>query len=81
AVSVSQAVIKPMLKQQQGTVIFLGAPSNNSTHYDVLSQSIVCEYSSVITVIGKRVSAQRNTRDILHGGKMGWAKPALYFIC
>ncbi|RSR57059.1 oxidoreductase, partial [Acinetobacter baumannii] len=33
AVSVSQAVIKPMLKQQQGTVIFLGAPSNNSTHY------------------------------------------------
>lgn len=40
AVSVSQAVIKPMLKQQQGTVIFLGAPSNNSTHYDVLSQSM-----------------------------------------
>lgn len=40
AVSVSQAVIKPMLKQQRGTVIFLGAPSNNSTHYDVLSQSM-----------------------------------------
>ena len=40
AVSVSQAVIKPMLKQQRGTVIFLGAPSNNSAHYDVLSQSM-----------------------------------------
>lgn len=40
AVSVSQAVIKPMLKQKRGTVIFLGAPSNNSTHYDVLSQSM-----------------------------------------
>lgn len=37
AVSVAQAVIKPMLKQQRGTVIFLGAPSNHSTHYDVLS--------------------------------------------
>ncbi|WP_252059248.1 SDR family NAD(P)-dependent oxidoreductase [Acinetobacter sp. AHP123] len=40
AVSVAQAVIKPMLKQQRGTVIFLGAPFNNSTHYDVLSQSM-----------------------------------------
>ncbi|WP_373882876.1 SDR family NAD(P)-dependent oxidoreductase [Acinetobacter pittii] len=40
AVSVAQAVIKPMLKQQRGTVIFLGAPSNHSTHYDVLSQSM-----------------------------------------
>jgi len=40
AVSVSQAVIKPMLKQKRGTVIFLGAPSSNSTHYDVLSQSM-----------------------------------------
>ncbi|WP_336170312.1 SDR family NAD(P)-dependent oxidoreductase [Acinetobacter sp. 161(2023)] len=40
AVSVAQAVIKPMLKQQQGTVIFLGALFNNSTHYDVLSQSM-----------------------------------------
>ena len=40
AVSVSQAVIKPMLKQQRGTVIFLGTPSNNSAHYDVLSQSM-----------------------------------------
>ncbi|NDW99171.1 SDR family NAD(P)-dependent oxidoreductase [Acinetobacter baumannii] len=40
AVSVSQAVIKIMLKQQRGTVIFLGVPSNNSTHYDVLSQSM-----------------------------------------
>ena len=40
AVSVAQAVIKPMLKQQRGTVIFLGAPFNNSPHYDVLSQSM-----------------------------------------
>lgn len=40
AVSVAQAVIKPMLKQQRGTVIFLGARFNNSTHYDVLSQSM-----------------------------------------
>lgn len=40
AVSVAQAVIKPMLKQQRGTVIFLGAPSNHSIHYDVLSQSM-----------------------------------------
>ena len=40
AVSVAQAVIKPMLKQQRGTLIFLGAPSNHSTHYDVLSQSM-----------------------------------------
>jgi NAD(P)-dependent dehydrogenase (short-subunit alcohol dehydrogenase family) len=40
AVSVAQAVIKPMLKQQRGTVIFLGAPSNHSTHYDALSQSM-----------------------------------------
>jgi len=40
AVSVAQAVIKPMLKQQRGTVIFLGAPFSNSTHYDVLSQSM-----------------------------------------
>ncbi|URM42274.1 SDR family NAD(P)-dependent oxidoreductase [Acinetobacter sp. AS23] len=40
AVSVAQAVIKPMLKQQRGTLIFLGAPFNNSTHYDVLSQSM-----------------------------------------
>ena len=37
---VAQAVIKPMLKQQRGTVIFLGAPFSNSTHYDVLSQSM-----------------------------------------
>ncbi|MEB3863681.1 SDR family NAD(P)-dependent oxidoreductase [Acinetobacter sp. IK31] len=40
AVSVAQAVIKPILKQQRGTVIFLGAPFSNSTHYDVLSQSM-----------------------------------------
>ncbi|ENW10947.1 MULTISPECIES: SDR family NAD(P)-dependent oxidoreductase [Acinetobacter] len=40
AVSVAQAVIKPMLKQQRGTVIFLGAPSNHSIHYDVISQSM-----------------------------------------
>lgn len=40
AVSVAQAVIKPMLKEQRGTLIFLGAPFNNSTHYDVLSQSM-----------------------------------------
>ncbi|KYQ80116.1 oxidoreductase [Acinetobacter lactucae] len=40
AVSVAQAVIKPMLKQQRGTVIFLGASSNHSTQYDVLSQSM-----------------------------------------
>ncbi|MFA2944015.1 SDR family NAD(P)-dependent oxidoreductase [Acinetobacter pittii] len=40
AVSIAQAVIKPMLKQQRGTLIFLGAPSNHSTHYDVLSQSM-----------------------------------------
>jgi len=40
AVSVAQAVIKPMLKQQRGTVIFLGAPVSNSNHYDVLSQSM-----------------------------------------
>lgn len=40
AVSVAQAVIKPMLKQQRGTIIFLGAPSSQSAHYDVLSQSM-----------------------------------------
>lgn len=40
AVSVAQAVIKPMLKQQRGTLIFLGAPSSQSAHYDVLSQSM-----------------------------------------
>lgn len=40
AVSVAQAVIKPMLKQQRGTFIFLGAPSSQSAHYDVLSQSM-----------------------------------------
>lgn len=40
AVSVAQAVIKPMLKQQRGTVIFLGAPSNHSIYYDALSQSM-----------------------------------------
>ena len=40
AVSVAQAVIKPMLKQQQGTLIFLGAPSSQSTQYDVLGQSM-----------------------------------------
>ncbi|WP_336940303.1 SDR family NAD(P)-dependent oxidoreductase [Acinetobacter pittii] len=40
AVSIAQAVIKLMLKQQRGTLIFLGAPSNHSTHYDVLSQSM-----------------------------------------
>lgn len=40
AVSVAQAVIKPMLKEQWGTIIFLGAPFDNSTHYDVLSQSM-----------------------------------------
>ena len=40
AVSVAQAVIKPMLKQQRGTVIFLGAPVSNSTYHDVLSQSM-----------------------------------------
>ncbi|MBJ8506806.1 SDR family NAD(P)-dependent oxidoreductase [Acinetobacter seifertii] len=40
AVSVSQLVLKPMLKQQRGTVIFLGAPSHNSPHHDVLSQSM-----------------------------------------
>lgn len=39
AVNVAQAVIKPMLKQQRGTVIFLGAPLSNSSH-DVLSQSM-----------------------------------------
>ena len=77
AVSVSQAVIKPMLKQQRGTVIFLGAPSNNSAHYDVKPKH-VCEYSSVITVIGKRVSAQRYTCDILHGGK--WDGQNQHFI-
>lgn len=40
AVSVAQALIKPMLKQQRGTVIFLGAPSNHSIHYDAFSQSM-----------------------------------------
>jgi len=40
AVSVAQAVIKPMLKQQRGTLIFLGAPSSQSTQYDVLGQSM-----------------------------------------
>ncbi|MEO4109026.1 SDR family NAD(P)-dependent oxidoreductase [Acinetobacter pittii] len=40
AVSVAQAVIKPMLKHQRGTIIFLGAPSSQSAHYDVLSQSM-----------------------------------------
>lgn len=40
AVSIAQAVIKPMLKQQRGTLIFLGALSNHSIHYDVLSQSM-----------------------------------------
>ncbi|WP_245101203.1 SDR family NAD(P)-dependent oxidoreductase [Acinetobacter nosocomialis] len=40
AVSMSQLVLKPMLKQQRGTVIFLGAPSHHSAHHDVLSQSM-----------------------------------------
>lgn len=40
AVNVSQFVLKPMLKQQRGTVIFLGAPSHHSAHHDVLSQSM-----------------------------------------
>ncbi|OCZ55580.1 SDR family NAD(P)-dependent oxidoreductase [Acinetobacter seifertii] len=39
AVNVSQSVLKPMLKQQKGTVIFLGVPSHNSPHHD-LSQSM-----------------------------------------
>lgn len=79
AVSVSQSVLKPMLKQQRGTVIFLGAPSSFGSSRCIKSK-YVCEYSSVIAVVGKRVSAQRYTRGVLHGGKMGWTKPALYFI-
>jgi len=40
AVNVSQAIIRLMLKQNRGTLIFLGGEYQNSFYYDALSQSM-----------------------------------------
>ncbi|VCY90437.1 hypothetical protein BANRA_04002 [Acinetobacter baumannii] len=76
AVSVSQAVIKPMLKQQRGTIFswrHLITPL-----YDVLSQSMFAVFERYRS--HWQESFKRNTRDILHGGKMGWQTSTLFHL-